>query len=104
VGHDVGCWDSEEVMAASGLNFAPETAHLARPILVKCVNDRTYIQETELGLREAFGQDPIVGLTLGKVYQVVAEEGADYRIIDDTAEDYVYPKTMFDVASWSADR
>jgi hypothetical protein len=72
---------------------------MARRLLVKCINDRTYLQETDRGLVEEFGQDQLVGLTLGTVYEVLAEEHGWYRIVDDTGEDYLYPKTMFEVLS-----
>jgi hypothetical protein len=70
---------------------------MTRRIRVKCIHDRTYLQETERGVVEEFGQDQLAGLTLGKVYEVLAEEHGYYRIVDDTGEDYLYPKTMFEV-------
>lgn len=33
-----------------------------------------------------------LGLTNGKVYNVVEEEGSFYRIVDDSGEDYLYSK------------
>lgn len=72
---------------------------MARRLLVKCVNDRTYLQETDRGLVQEFGQDELIGLTLGKIYEVLAEEHGWYRIVDDTGEDYLYPETMFEIVS-----
>jgi len=34
-------------------------------------------------------------LTIGKVYEVLAVEHGMYRIIDDTGDDYLFPKAMF---------
>lgn len=47
------------------------------------------------------GQPPFennlsVDLTLGKMYEVLEEE-EDYRIIDNTGEDYLFPKELFEV-------
>ena len=36
-------------------------------------------------------------LTIGKVYEVLAEEHGMYRIVDDTDDDYLYPMEMFRV-------
>ena len=36
-------------------------------------------------------------LATGNVYEVVAVEGDFYRIVDDTDEDYLYPKELFEV-------
>lgn len=63
---------------------------------VRCIDSRTYIQERGGQLREEFGSDDSISLTRGKVYSVLAEEDDDYRIIDDTGEDYLYPKCMFE--------
>ena len=36
-------------------------------------------------------------LTIGKVYEVLEIEGADYRIVDDEGEDYLYPTSFFEI-------
>ena len=33
-----------------------------------------------------------LGLTNGKIYEVLEEDGSFYRIIDDSQEDYLYSK------------
>jgi len=37
----------------------------------------------------------MISLTLNKIYDVIEEDDEYYRIIDDTDEDYLYPKVMF---------
>ena len=37
----------------------------------------------------------MVSLTLGSIYDVIEVDGEYYRIVDDTEEDYLYPKNMF---------
>lgn len=34
-----------------------------------------------------------VGLTNGKIYDILGEEHGNYRVIDDEGEDYLYSKT-----------
>lgn len=36
-------------------------------------------------------------LTIGRIYEVLEIEGADYRIIDDEGEDYLYPADFFEM-------
>jgi hypothetical protein len=36
-----------------------------------------------------------VSLRLGKEYAIIREEGNYYRIIDDSGEDYIFPKECF---------
>lgn len=31
----------------------------------------------------------------GKIYECLGEEGPSYRVIDETDEDYLYPKSEF---------
>lgn len=44
------------------------------------------------------GESSPMTLTKGNVYEVIAVEGDFYRVIDDTDEDYLYPKDLFEVA------
>lgn len=39
---------------------------------------------------ESFGVD---GLTNGKIYEITIEDNDYYCVIDDSGEDYLYPKT-----------
>jgi hypothetical protein len=39
----------------------------------------------------------LISLTIGKVYEVLAEEHGMYRIVDDTDDDYLFPIEMFRV-------
>lgn len=34
-------------------------------------------------------------LTLGRVYEVKAEENGMFRVVDDSGEDYLYPSACF---------
>ena len=34
---------------------------------------------------------------MNKIYDVVEQDDEYYRIVDDTDEDYLYPKSMFEV-------
>ena len=36
-------------------------------------------------------------LTPGKLYTVIEEDEHDFRIVDDSGEDYLYPKSFFSV-------
>ena len=38
----------------------------------------------------------MISLTLNKIYDVVEQDDEYYRIVDDTDEDYLYPKSMFE--------
>ena len=37
-----------------------------------------------------------IDLTPGKVYEAI-NDGDDYHVIDDSGEDYLYPKSFFEV-------
>ena len=36
-------------------------------------------------------------LVRGKIYECLSEENGWYRIVDETGEDYLYPKNEFEV-------
>ena len=38
-----------------------------------------------------------LGMTKGKVYDVLSVEKGWYRIVDDSGEDYLYPPELFEV-------
>lgn len=38
-----------------------------------------------------------LGVINGKVYECVSEDDYWYRVIDETDEDYLYPKTDFEI-------
>ena len=60
--------------------------------LVTCISVRPWL--TYPGCDEPGGCHD---LTLGKVYELLAVEadGAFYRIVDDSGEDYLYPANLF---------
>lgn len=43
------------------------------------------------------GKTEVCMLTHGEVYDVISIENGDYRIVDDTGEDYIYFKDMFEI-------
>ena len=45
------------------------------------------------------GKTEFLILTHGKVYDVIAIEHDDYRIVDDSGEDYLYPRRLFTIIS-----
>lgn len=47
--------------------------------------------------REGLGEFSADDLTLGRLYEVVSEDGHGMiRVIDDSGEDYLYPASLFD--------
>ena len=70
-------------------------------MIVCCVDNRQYLSYDEEHGRfvQRPGADPLLSITLGRTYAVLAEEQGYYRIIDDTGEDYLYPAYMFEPAS-----
>ena len=42
-------------------------------------------------------KDNDIDLTPNKVYDVIEETECDYRIVDDSGEDYLYPKSFFEI-------
>lgn len=67
---------------------------------VICIDDRAEFALDERGRpRPARPDERMTGaLTIGKAYEVLAEEHGHYRIIDDSGEDYLYPKEKFRIA------
>jgi hypothetical protein len=65
-------------------------------LIVRCIDNRAYLHEEPDGSL-SFG--PIDGetldLSIGKLYEVLWEDEDFYRIVDDSGEDYMYPKYMF---------
>jgi hypothetical protein len=62
---------------------------------VVCIDNRQF-----LFARRADGSivpptPPTTDLTVGKVYEVLAEEHGMYRVVDDSGEDYLYPTNKF---------
>ena len=62
---------------------------------VRCIDNRPYLKETERGLTVELHHGEMASLTIGQVYEVLSEEHGFYRIVDNTGEDYLYPKEMF---------
>jgi len=65
---------------------------------VRCVSIKPYLDEKLDGnLVEGAYEGEMISLTMNKVYDVVEQDDEYYRIVDDTDEDYLYPKSMFEV-------
>lgn len=63
---------------------------------VRCVDNRPYLREDPDGvLRTALIEGEMISLTRGQVYEVMDADEEFYRIVDDTGEDYLYPKELF---------
>ena len=43
------------------------------------------------------GETDPLALINGKIYEVLKVEKGDYRIIDETDEDYIYPSELFEL-------
>ena len=65
---------------------------------VRCVSINPYLDEKPDGsFVEGEFEGEMISLTLNKIYDVVEQDDEYYRIVDDTDEDYLYPKSMFEV-------
>ncbi len=66
-------------------------------MIVKCIRNPGIAQSE--GSEERFEvQDGLAGsLTIGKIYEVFEIDGADYRIMDNEGEDYLYPASFFEI-------
>ena len=65
---------------------------------VRCISVKPYLDENPDGsFVEGAYEGEMISLTLNKVYDVVEQDDEYYRIVDDTDEDYLYPKSMFEV-------
>jgi hypothetical protein len=64
---------------------------------VRCISTKAYLKEMPYGsfLQGQF-EDVLISLTLNKIYDAV-EEDDEYRVIDNTNEDDLYPKMMFEI-------
>jgi hypothetical protein len=64
---------------------------------VRCISTKAYLKEMPDGsfLQGQF-EDVLISLTLNKIYDAV-EEDDEYRVIDNTNEDDLYPKMMFEI-------
>ncbi|MFQ5864829.1 MAG: hypothetical protein ACE5IW_06315 [bacterium] len=64
---------------------------------VKCICNKGIVQP-EGSQQWLEVKDGLAGsLTIGKIYEVLEIDGADYRIIDDEGEDYLYPAEFFEI-------
>ena len=66
---------------------------------VICVSDKAYLGFDAKGRPQAPGEHDRLStsLTVGRVYVVVGEELGMYAIVDDTGEEYLFPKGRFQV-------
>lgn len=67
---------------------------------VRCVSTKPYLSELPDGsLIEDQFDGEMISLTLNEIYDVLNEDDGYYRLVDNTGEDYLYPKTMFEVVN-----
>jgi len=65
-------------------------------LIIQCIDNRGYLSEGPDGLFYIGPvEDETTDLTVGKLYEVLAEDEDSYQIVDDTGEPYIYPKYMF---------
>jgi hypothetical protein len=67
------------------------------PFKVVCVDDHAYLSCDADGVPCAPPDDERLScsLTIGKVYEVLAEDLGMYAIVDDTEGKYLFPKSRF---------
>lgn len=67
------------------------------PVKVVCVSDEAYLGSDEQGrVKAATGDERLTGsLTVGKTYLVLGEDLGMYALVDDTGEEYLFPKDRF---------
>ncbi len=67
---------------------------------VRCISTKPYLDELPDGsLIEGEFEGEMISLTLNKVYDALEEDDKYYRVVDDTDEDYLYPKVIFNVVT-----
>ncbi|MFT6254612.1 MAG: hypothetical protein ACJATV_000862 [Granulosicoccus sp.] len=65
---------------------------------VRCISTKPYLDELPNGsLIEGQFEGEMISLTINRVYDVLDEDDEYYRVVDNTDEDYLYPKNMFEV-------
>ncbi|MFT5046000.1 MAG: hypothetical protein ACI8UP_002978 [Porticoccaceae bacterium] len=65
---------------------------------VRCISTKAYLKEMPDGsFLQGQLEGDLISLTLNKIYDALEEDDEDYRVIDNTNEDYLYPKMMFEV-------
>jgi hypothetical protein len=62
---------------------------------VECIDNRQFLVARRADGTRIPPTPPTTDLTVGKVYNVLAEERGFYRVVDDSGEDYLYPVRMF---------
>jgi len=64
----------------------------------KCISNMPYLKEGVDGrMIEGRYEGELVSLTVGNIYEVLEIEGGYYRVVDNSDEDYLYPKSMFEL-------
>ena len=69
-----------------------------KPFKVRCINNCEYLEEGPDGHLHVIpipNRGKLSELTVGKIYEVISIERDFYRIVDNTGEDYLFPKNMF---------
>ncbi len=64
-----------------------------------CVDNRAFIGgDSERGVGAPKRSDR-AALTVGKTYEILGEDHGMYRVVDDSGDDFLYPKRMFRVVA-----
>lgn len=73
-------------------------------MFARCIDVRQYMRRRDDGVYVVdVSSDRDFGicfdLTLNKVYEVLEFDDRDFRIVDDSGEDYLYPRCMFELVA-----
>ena len=69
-----------------------------KQLVVRCVSAKPFLSEERNGtLRQGQFEGALISLTVGKFYEATEGGRGYFRIVDDTGEDYLYPKSMFEI-------
>ena len=67
---------------------------------VRCVDNRPFLVERNGSLcLETVDGEEMISLDVGQIYEALVEDAEYYRVWDNSGEDYLYPKRMFDIVS-----
>jgi len=66
---------------------------------LRCVDTRPFLSEQGGRLVVEPVEGELISLTVGHIYNGTEEDEQFYRVIDDSGEDYLYLKCMFEVVT-----
>lgn len=89
---------ARRMLACVALRFELSSEVMAR-LKIRCIDNRPFLSERGgvLRLGHVDGRE-MISLRVGQVYDALEEDAEYYRVWDDSGEDYLYPKAMFELA------